>query len=204
MKATHQPIGTRPVVALAPLDYRYALDAAMPLLAGPAPPLVHCRVPELTAEIEQRLPRMAGATAEGSAPAALWVEPPAASWGAELRVLAAALPPGAPLVIIASRPLARLLPERRSWPGRPLGLTWGGVERLCRALPRAGFALEARHGVHSTVAIVLNLVGQAAARAGRPDLGDRLHFAARLRYHTTGPFAALATVALLLARKGRG
>ena len=201
MNARHVSLGTRPVVALAPLDYRFALDAAMPLLAGPAPPLVRCSVPELAAEIEQRLPQVIAAVGVASAPAALWVEPPATGWRADLRVFAAALPPGAPLVIIASRPLARLLPERRSWPGRPLGLTWGGVERLCRALSRGGFALEARHGVHSAVAIGLSLIGQAVARMGHPRHGDRLHFAARLHYRTTGPFAALATVALLLARR---
>ena len=204
MNARHVPLGTRPVSALAPLDYRYALDAAMPLLAGPDPPLVHCAVPELAAEIRQRLPHAAGATGVDGAPAALWVEPRAAGWADELRVLAAALSADAPLVIVASQPLARLLPERRSWRGQPLGLTWGGVERLCRALSHHRLRLEARHGVHSVVAIGLSLMGQAVARAGRPALGDRLHFAARLRYRTTGPFAALATVALLLARKERG
>src|SRR5262249_40688321 len=39
----------------APLDYRYALDAAMPALAGAGPPLVLCNVPELEHEVRQRV-----------------------------------------------------------------------------------------------------------------------------------------------------
>ena len=193
-------IGTLPVAWLAPLDYRYALDAAMAALAGADAPLVRCNVPELVGEVQQRLPDQVAQTAHG----ALWVEPLAATWRADLDVLAGALPGGAPLAIVVSRPLARLLPERRAWGGRPLGLRPGGIGRLCRALPRAGFALEASHSVHTPVAIGLNIASRLAERWGRPDLGDRLHAAARLRYGTQGPLAALSTVALLIARKERG
>jgi len=191
-------IGTLPVHDLAPLDYRYALDAAMPLVANEGVPIVRCTVPALAAEVQQRLPRW---SEDQDAPAALWVEPLAENWKAELDSLAAALRPGGALVVVASRPLARLLPERRDWPGEPLGSQPGGVRRLRRALRRKGMVLESEFGMHTLLAIALNLISRQAARWGRPDLGDRLGFAARLRYCTAGPLGPLSTVAMLVARR---
>jgi hypothetical protein len=131
----------------------------------------------------------------------LWVEPRADDWQTELATLAGTLRLGAPLMVIASRPLARLLPERRAWGGQPLGMRPGGIGRLRRALTGVGLALEASYGIHSAAAIGLNILSRPAGRLGRPDLADQLHFAARLRYCTAGPLAALSTVALLIARK---
>jgi hypothetical protein len=185
---------------VAPLDYRYALDGALAVLGGRVAPVVRCRVPELEDEIGWRIPRAAEL---GAATAALWVEPQAGDWQAELDELARALPQGSRLAIVASRPLARLIPERRSWGGQPLGLRPGGIGRLARAVWRAHFRLEASYGFHSPLAIGTSLLSQWAERLGRPDLGDQLHFAARGRYCVTGPLAALATVALLVARKER-
>ena len=193
-------IGTLPATELAPLDYRYALDAAMATLGSDAVPLVVCNAPELVDEIRQRLPYL---SESGRASAALWVEPLAGIWPTELRGFAEALGAGAPLVVVASRPLARLLPERHGWTGRALGLRPGGIGRLTRGLRRCGFALDASYGVHSAPAIGLNLLSRQLDRWGHPDLGDRLHFAARLRYCTSGPLAMLSTVALLIARKER-
>src|SRR6185437_11514006 len=65
-------IGTLPVSDRAPLDYRYALDAAASLLCGAGPALVLCQAGELRDEVRQRIPRWA---AKESAAAALWVEP---------------------------------------------------------------------------------------------------------------------------------
>jgi hypothetical protein len=192
-------IGTHPVAALAPLDYRYALDAAMPALTtGGVAPLVLCNVWQLAGEVEQRIP-IPGKI--GMASAALWLEPLADSWETDLEGLADALPQHGLLVVIASLPLARTLPERRAFGVLPLGLQGGGMGRLRRGLAQSGFALEARYGMHSSMAIGLNLLGRALVRAGRPNLGDQLHYAARLHYCTTGPLAAYATVALLMARK---
>jgi hypothetical protein len=192
-------IGTRPMFDLAPLDYRYALDAAMSLVGAELTPAVLCQVPELAAEIGQRLPaQRADIRAAG---AALWIEPLAGSWQADLALLAQALPHRAVLVIVASRPLARLVPERRAWGAQPLGLRLGGIAQLQRELRRAGFALAANYGLHSGLAIVLSRLGQQIERLGRPDLGDRLQFEARLRYCTGGWLAALATVGLLVAKK---
>jgi len=192
-------IGTLPVWDLAPREYGQALDAAMALLAGEETPVLRCAVPALAAEAGQRLPawREAGPTG-----AALWIEPLEVGWQAELKALSAGLNGGGKMVIVASRPLARLLPQRREWPGEALGLQLGGLGRLRRALAEAGLALEAEYGLHTLSATFLNLLGQMASRWGRPDLGDRLHFAGRLRYITSGSLARLSSVALLVARAG--
>ncbi|HEY0606514.1 MAG TPA: hypothetical protein VGD58_26555 [Herpetosiphonaceae bacterium] len=191
-------IGTLPMVALAPLDYRYALDAARTLFVPHAAPVIRCNVAELDAEVRQRFARQSTSIEHG----ALWIEPLAASWRAELNDLTAQLPAGAPLVVIASQPLARLVPERRTWGGEPLGMQLTGINVLLRALRNARLRIEARHGIHTAASIALSQVSQQAARLRRPDLGDRLHFAARLRYCTHGPLAALATVGLVVGRKG--
>jgi hypothetical protein len=182
----------------APLEYRYALDAAMPVLASAGPPLVLCNVPELEHEVRQRVAQRAGAA---RVDAALWVEPLLQSWQVDLAFLSDVLSEGGPLVVVASRPLARTLPERRPWGGRPLGFAPGGVWRLRRALTPAGLTLEGTYGLHAAPAVWLSLLSRLAERWGRPDLGDRLHFAARLRYCASGRLAAWSTVALLVARK---
>jgi len=193
-------MGVYQQIELAPLDYRYSLDAAMTAVAGRAT-AVRCDVPELMSEIRRRIPSPA---AFGDAEAALWVEPLLGTWRSDLITIAEALPHEAPLVIVASRPLARRLPERRSWNGQPLGMQPSGIRRLRQALADVGFRLEAIYGVHSLRAIVLNLLSEQAGRWGYPGLSDRLHFAGRLCYCTIGPFAALSTVALLMNRKEHG
>jgi hypothetical protein len=194
-------IGTHPMPALGPLDYRYALDAAMSALAGAGAPAVRCNIPELVGEVRQRVPWQAE---NGAVAGALWVEPRAGDWQRELATIADRLRRGAPLVVVASRPLARLLPERRSWGGRPLGMRPGGVARLRRALPPAGFTPPVTYGIHPATAIGLSLLSRSAEIMGRPDLADRLHFAARLHYCAAGPLAALSTIVLLIARKDSG
>lgn len=197
-------IGTHAIAEQAPLDYRYALDAAMPVLAGRGAPMVRCDAPELWSEVGQRIPLLSTVS---PANGALWVEPLAGRWQADLAMLARALSVGAPLVVVASRPLARLLPERGGWGGgsrSALGLRPGGVAQLCRALPTTGLELRASFGVHTVAAIALNLLGRRAERWERPDLADRLGFEARLRYCASGPLAALSTVALLIAWKEQG
>lgn len=191
-------IGALPMVALAPLDYRYALDAARTLFAPHATPLIRCNVAELDPEVSQRFARESASIEHG----VLWIEPLAASWRVELKELAEQLPAGAPLVVIASQPLARLVPERRSWSGLPLGMQLTGVNQLLRAMRDAGLKIKARHGIHTATSIALSQISRQLARLRRPELGDRLHFAARLRYRAHGPLAALATVGLLVAWKG--
>jgi hypothetical protein len=190
-------IGTLPVWNLAPREYGQALDAAMALLAGEETPVLRCEVSSLAAEARQRLPAW---RETGPAGTALWIEPLEDDWQAALDALCAGLNGGGTMVIVTSRPLARLLPERRGWPGKALGLQRGGLGRLRRALAEAGLALETEYGLHSLPATLLNVLGQMASRWNRPDLGDRLHFAGRLRYVASGPLARLSTVALLVAR----
>ena len=180
------------------MDYGVALDAVMPLLTGQGLSLVRCDVPVLAAEVRQRLPRWAEA---GPAHAALWVEPMNRNWQIVLESMVMSLEREADLVVVASRPAARLLPERRGWPGEPLGIQLGGLRRLSRALRGHGFIVEDEYGLHTVAAVVLNLLGGLAARLGRPDLDDRLGATARLSYCTAGPTAPLSTVALLVARK---
>ncbi|MBV9790444.1 MAG: hypothetical protein JOZ51_19790 [Chloroflexi bacterium] len=190
-------IGALPMVALAPLDYRYALDAARTLFAPHATPLIRCNVAELDPEVSQRFAQASASIAYG----VLWIEPLAASWRVELKDCADQLSTGSPLVVIASQPLARLVPERRTWGGAPLGMQLTGVNQLRRAMRDAGLSIESRHGIHSAASIALSQISHQAARLGRPEIGDRLHFAARLRYRAQGPLAALATVGLLVGRK---
>jgi len=194
-------IGTLPMADLAPLDYRYALDAALTLLDRTGPLRVVSNLPALDGEIRQRI---TAADQVAPASAALWVEPLADTWPAELATLTRQIKPDATLAVIASRPLARLIPERRSWQARALGTQLTGLRTLRRGLRRAGYHISAEYGIHSALSIGLSLLSQQLERRGRPDLGDRLHFAARLRYCATGPQTALSTVALVRASKGRG
>lgn len=190
-----------PVSKLVPLDYCYALDGALALLCDAAP-MVRCDQPELAAECVQRGACLQPVARIAHPCATLWVEPQQTNWCLTLEQLAAALPAGARLAVMASRPLAHLLPERRTWSGVALGLRPGGMFRLRLGLHQTGLRITAVYGVHSPVAIGLNSLGKLLARVGRPDLGDRLEFAARLRYLARGWAAPLATVALILAHKG--
>lgn len=187
-----------PVNAVVPLDYRYALDAAMTVLVPAGTPAVVCNIDELDAEVRKRLPLWSEAHL---ASAALWVEPLSSTWQMDLAVLAQRLSPGSPLVIVASRPLARILPERRTWSEQPLGLQIGGISWLRGLLPQADFVVEATYGIHSLLSIALSQLSYQFERRVYPHIGDRLHFAARLHYRTTGPLAVFSTVALLIARK---
>ncbi len=190
-------IGTRPVYELAPQEYRYALDACAGLLAN-TPPLVINNLPELTGEIQQRFP-----VTDESVTGAIWLEPMRLDWSGQIKKLEN-LANGAPLLVIASQPLARILPERRGWQGQPVGLRPGGLGQLRRALQRSGFSLSARYGLHTPLSIGLNLLSGRLDRLGQKALADRVYFAARLRYRSTGLTAPLATVGLWHFSKGGG
>lgn len=187
------------MIALALLDYRYAIDAALATLGDCPAVAVRCNAGELMGEIRQRI---VCRTSLSDASAALWVEPLRETWRVELRQFVDELPTGGRLALIASQPFARLLPERYALEGSPLGCRPGGVARLRRALGRAGFAVTESYGFHSPVAMALNALSAQTSRMGRPDIGDRLHVAAQLRYCVRGPIAAISTVALIVARKG--
>lgn len=205
MKYSRKIIRCRRIVAstyqradVAPLEYRYALDAAMPVVAGRNSPMVLCNVPQLESEVRQRLSHI---SEPQLAMAGLWIEPLRGSWMNDLEKIQHTLNCNSPLIILASRPLANLLPERKSWTGRPLGTHLRGLSNLSQALLESGFVLESNYGVHSIWAIALSLVSRTVDLCGRPDLGDRLQFAARLHYCIRGPLAGLSTLALIFARR---
>lgn len=190
------------VATTPPLDYRYALDAVMPAYARASGASVLCNIPELSAELDYRGIRVGSA---GSATTALWIEPLIDSWSAELDSLAAQLAAGGRLYVIASRPLAAVLPERRGWHGQPLGVRPGGLRRLQSSVRGRGFRITACYGIHGPASIGLNCLAWVASAAGRPDVGDRLQFAGRLRYCTRGLRSALSAVSLIAAvKEGEG
>lgn len=95
------------------------------------------------------------------------------------------------LVVIASQPLACILPERKGWQDAPRGMRVGGLRGLKRELRRKGWQLSAEHHFHTVQSIILNMLSQ---RVRQPARADQLHFAARQRYATAAP--AFATVSL--------
>jgi len=193
-------IGYLPRYTQSILDYRYALDAAMVSLYRFDAVLVRCHKASLQAEVSQRLLAKEG---RNGGMAGLWIEPLVATWEKDLQEFQSSLSRGSLLVIIASRPLARLLPVAdHTTPS--MGMTVGGMRRLRQGLQKADFCVESCYGVHTLNSIVWNQAGLWASRWHRPDIGDRLQFAARLRYHATGRSAFLSTLALLFAYKGEG
>jgi hypothetical protein len=183
---------------LAPLDYRYALDAAMTMLAPDGAPHVYNNLPQLENEVRWRIP-LPAETKQASG--ILWIEPLPGVWLRELERLVQALALGAPLVVVASLRRAQSLTECRSWEWRALGFQPGGIRRLEQALRQAGLRIEATYGFHTQIADRLEKLGQMATRFGRPDLGDQLQFRAHLQYSSQDLRNAHVTVALLLARK---
>ena len=209
----------RPGADLAPLEYRYVLDAAMPRMAAEgssgSQPLVLCNVPALADEVRQRLPLahegLRAASSPPAAHAALWIEPLTTTWRADLAALAGSVRDGGRLIVIASQPLSLALAERRAWQSRqisktgpggvPIGTRFRGLPRLLAALAGSGFRIEGRFGLHPVAVMAANLLSRQLERLHRPDLGDRLHFWARLHYCAGGPMGWMPTVALVTARK---
>jgi len=159
--------------------------------------LVLCNVDELKEEVRQYIPAW---SQDSPARSALWIEPQVLSWREQLMAISEALPPGAPLVVIA----------RARWPnccreelvGRAsAGCRWRGFDQLRGALAQSGFGVQAVYGIHSASAIALNLLAQQCEWWGLPELGARLYFAARLRYCRPASAVSLSTVSLLMARK---
>lgn len=171
----------------------------MPACGGSRGPIVICNIPELNRELQYR--SLESMLTPGRGEVAVWIEPLAQSWRSELEAISSWLPSGGKFYIIASRPLASFLPERSGWQGRPLGVRIGGLRQLHRSLNASGFRICSSYGIHNPAATGLNAIGKIAEYFGRPDTGDRLRFAARLRYCTPGPLAAFSAVSLIEAIK---
>ncbi len=191
--------GILPVVTLSPLEYRYALDAAMPVLAANPGPYIICNSFLFREELRQRL----SLTTETERPQiGLWVEPLTRSWETDLHTFQKSLPVGAPLIVVTSRPLARIIPERRNSPFESaLGLQPVGIYSLRKALKKAGFALETTYGIHTLTSIGINFLSQPANRFRLFALSDRLLYKSKLHYCMTGPLSSFSTVGLIFAKK---
>lgn len=189
--------GALPGYRLAPLDYGLALDAAAASLAEYGPPYALCGCRELIGELHQRFAQPPTLPAR----CAVWVEPDERDWLHNLDQIGVSLVRGGLLAIVASRPLARLLPERRGWSARPIGVVPGGILRLRSALKAGGLRPLIERGFHSPAAIALVGLSRLATAAGQDARADRLRAAARMAYIVTRPTAALTTVALIVATK---
>lgn len=191
-------IGRLPLTYLPPLEYRWALDAAMLLFHSSGPLYVICHIPALKAVIDQQLPEFSSGMRYRNG---LWVEPMRDSWYEDLQEFSTKLVAGSTLVLLTSQPMARWLSERHSWFGSPLGLQFFGLVRLKYALQKKGFLRFERYGLHGLTSIWLNNLAYWAEVQGRPDVADRLRFSGRLRYLQQGPLAVMSTVALGFYRK---
>lgn len=191
-------IGSLPVSELAPLEYRYALDAAMPGLAANQLPFIICNSPFLKGELQQRLD---GTTTSEITKAGLWLEPLVETWESELQTFKKTLPKDSTLIIVASRPLARILPEIKSRSEKALGIQPTGIYRLSKTLLSEGFEVKVTYGIHSITSIGINFVSQQAMRIHQYALSDRLLFKSKLLYCTTSPLSSISTVALIFAKK---
>ena len=190
-------VGVNPLEGIIPPEYRLALDVARIIFTEEQNPIVLCQQPALTEEVYWRFPDRSG---RKLASTALWVEPLDSDWQTDLAALTSRIKPGGLLGVISSRPLARILPERRGWEGIPLGVQVGGNGKMRRALIKAGFTPQASYGFHSLLAIGINMFSQQVERYGYPKLGDRLHFASRLNYIVGGAGEVFSTVTFLIAR----
>ncbi len=191
-------IGTLPVTSLPPLEYRWALDAAMPLFSRSGLSHLVCHVPALQIEINQRLSGLVSCSQPGNG---LWVEPLLDSWREEIHEFSAQIKAGGTLAVMASCPAARWLPERQGWTGDPLGLRLWGFLNLHSGLCRTGFHRIYVYGMHSPVSILLNYCASQVERHGFPEMADRIRFSARYHYVQRGLFWMLGTVALFLYQK---
>lgn len=184
-----------PIYKLAPLEYRVALDVVSVWLVPHSPLLLCCEQPALLPEIGQRL----SFTFQPPWQSGLWLEPQRSGWQETLVEFSKSLPAGARLAVLLSLPLARILPERRSWSGCALGEQLNGLPKFRFALTQEGFGIEALQGLHSSQAILGNIAGQVARKLGMLALGDRLEFTARINYTKPISRVWLATCALVLA-----
>jgi hypothetical protein len=183
----------------APLEYRSALDAIAPTLCAGNVLLMN-NIREIDSELENRSLFGDNTTLATSA---LWIEPMIGSWRTELQDLQSRLTPRGRLYIVVSLPLARMLPERRSWTGTPLGSTFLGVTQLRRELTKSAFNVTNTWGFHGLDSILLNGIGTICHKFGRTDLSDRLSFGARLRYCRSGTASMVSTVALIETARAR-
>lgn len=184
--------GIHPGTSTAPHEYGAALDAAA-MICGRHVQIV-CDEPHLEGDVYQRW------QPGGAHGAAIYVEPLAATWRTALAGLARDVAPGAPLVLLASTPLARALPERAGWSAHALGLRPNGLRAPLDQLRHAGFRIISRHLFHTITAVFVLTCARLAARLGWPARADTLEFLARAWYRSERRLA-LGTVELIVLRR---
>jgi hypothetical protein len=182
------------------MEYRYALDAVSAECWRKGPPLIVSNMPELEDELEFRRITDRG---QSLASIALWLEPVRETLSADLRSISSGLSPSGTVMIVASLPLSRLLPEKRANGQRALGCELTGLNHLRNALTSASFELRESHGIHSITSIGLNITGRLLERIGRSDLADQFAATARERYCSYGRTGRFATLMLISAQKNR-
>lgn len=154
-------------------EYTNALDALPSFVAMDALQTV-CAVPEVVSVLAVRLPPTL------SPRHLVWVEPQVGEAVPRLDGIER-------VVVIAARPLARILPERKVWGDAPLGMQVGGLWRLRRELRKSGWGISAEYRFHTLQSILYNTISQ---RHPQPAKADRWHFAARAAYITQRPTVA--------------
>lgn len=184
------------VYALAPLEYRVALDAAVVWCSSSAHGRVICQsealYPEVTQRIDVNLPPPWGSM--------VWLEPQTEDWTGIIKTSIQGGKSISRLAAILSLPPARYLPEKPESQS-PLGYLRGGIHRLCKELEQAGLAKQAIFGLHSGQSVGLNYLANASRQMGLPALGDRFEFYAKKHYTKSLQKAWGATCALVLAAK---
>ena len=170
-----------------PLEYQIALDV-LPSFVSMSETGWICQVDAFYPELQNRLPHV-------PAPQYLvWIEPQMAEPLPSLNNIQR-------LILIASRPLARILPERKAWQDDSVGLRWRGTSRFQQPLRQEGWHAVATHHFHTLQSIILNRASEQLTRIGQPARADRWQFAARQRYATSN--RAIATASLFVYERSR-
>lgn len=129
---------------------------------------------------------------------AVWLEPQRRGWQHELDLISHALPQGGLLSIVLSLPLARI--DRAALP-TALGIHPISLWRLRASLHERGFSVERAFGFGTIWATFTDWVG-VRLRTQRPDLSDRLRYAARRGFATRRATLPFAAIGLLETRAG--
>lgn len=189
--------GTQYQWCQAPLEYRYALDvAAMWLWQEPHVALI-CNEKALETDILQRFPVQ---TKFSKAQTLLWIEPMHETWQSQAQAIFKQLSPGSTLVIMATSPLGRLIPERHDWAPNALGMSWRGLKQIKTEVRSHGFEISQAVGIHSLWAIVANIGGRLAASLGYEGCRDQCEVYAR-RWYVATEWLIPATITLIRTQR---
>ena len=176
-------------MAQIPQEYRIAADALASFIEIDKSSML-CESDALRGLVAAPLPLQ-------TSPASIvWLEPQATTWVQRLDQIRTAQR----LLVIASRPLAKHIPERTAWVDQPLGVYRDGLRQLRQGLQSIGRPVVAEYGFHTVTSILINRCATLLSAVGQSARADRWHFTARLHYATQGLLANFSTVALLVCQ----